>query len=293
MDSDAQHLTAVDLQTIEIQGYLKKQGPSAMSGWKTRYCILHSNGRLRYFEDESMDRECNDVMLSEIMDVKREKNRVVVNTTQREWRFEAEDDSEALLWSKHFKRLKRTIKKNDHFGLACEGWLQKQGGTVKSWKRRWCTLHNDGTFRYYSDETLKDQKKQDVCLSEINDVGEDGDEFFVRTANREWRFRTDDEDDRAVWIENFRNFLVENAGINPDYNLPAGSMLDVHSLSSTPSNDTLSSNIAAAHALVHQGSRVLDTSNSMANSGDNFEEMCKQKSDMMLKQKKKTMFGLF
>jgi len=49
----------------------------------------------------------------------------------------------------------------------------------------------------------------------------------------------------------------------------------------------------AAHALVHQGSRVLDTSNSMANSGDNFEEMCKQKSDMMLKQKKKTMFGLF
>lgn len=284
--SDAKQLTAVDLQTIEKQGYLKKQGPSAMSGWKKRFCILYSNGRFRYYEDESLDKECNDVMLSEILEVKREKCKVTVKTTQREWRFEGEDDHEAMLWKKHFARLKRKTKNNDHFGVACEGWLHKQGGNVKNWKRRYCILNNDGTFRYYTDDTLAEQKKNDAHLGEIMDIGEEGDEFWVKTANREWRFRTEDDDDRAVWIENFRNFLIGNSGSGFE-DEPEERYVPL--LGSA--DHTLSSNIAAAHNLVKRGEITNQKSQKLADSGASFEEFCKHRSEKM--QKKKSTFGLF
>jgi len=293
-DAEADFLSAVDLQTIEIQGYLKKQGPSSMSGWKKRYCILHSNGRLRYFEDESMDKECNDIMLSEITEVKREKSKVIVSTINREWRFEAEDDSEALLWKKHFTRLKRKTKNNDHFGIACQGWLHKQGGGVKTWKKRYCILNNDGTFKYYTDDTLKEQKKQDVCLSEIIHIGHEGDEFWVRTANREWRFRSDDEDDRAIWLESFRNFLVVDGGVTPDFDdviLPTVSHRD---LDSSPSyDDQMSHNVAKMREMVDKTALINQSSAKLVESGDSFEEMCKKRSQIMKQQKKKSMFGLF
>lgn len=86
------------------------------------------------------------------------------------------------------------------------GWLRKQGGRFGFWKRRWCELYRDGTFRYWTapEKTEKQRKgKGDVYFRIIKASGQDAQEFWVETPTRVWIFQAENCIDAAEWLNYF------------------------------------------------------------------------------------------
>lgn len=82
------------------------------------------------------------------------------------------------------------------------GWMTKQGGSVKSWKKRWCLLNENKLYYYKAKTSSKPQG-----LIEINqNTGLSLDSkskstFFIETARRVFPFRCATEEDRTAWFE--------------------------------------------------------------------------------------------
>eukprot|EP00736_Rhodelphis_marinus_P011338 Rmarinus@m.11031 len=74
-----------------------------------------------------------------------------------------------------------------------EGWLEKQGGSVKSWKHRYFILEEDGTLSYYAKKpegksNLEPKgvlRVDDTC--EITSVGKVGQRYFLRIRSSDSR----------------------------------------------------------------------------------------------------------
>jgi len=41
-----------------------------------------------------------------------------------------------------------------------EGWIEKEGGSTKSWKRRWVVLYEVGRLEYYNNNKRKEMKRK-------------------------------------------------------------------------------------------------------------------------------------
>ena len=54
---------------------------------------------------------------------------------------------------------------------AREGWLTKQGGRIKTWKRRWVVLDESGVLYYFEDPKAAEPKGF-VPLEEVGGLSE-------------------------------------------------------------------------------------------------------------------------
>lgn len=256
---------------------------------KQRWCLLHANGRFRYFEDETLNKECGDVVLSDITDVERTEAKLLVHTPRRIWKFEAENGDEALIWSRQFKKLKRENRDSDHGGVMHEGWLQKQGGSIKTWKKRYCVLYNDGTFKYFTDNTMQQQQKTDQACCDIIDLGpvEDSEgEFWVETANRKWAFKTVNEEDPSIWLAQFRKFRSDDASSPRGCGKPKiNTMESTITVTGDSSHNISAIDTSSTRAMVDDMKQLQEktlkatqSADRLAKSADTFEDMAKQKS---------------
>lgn len=90
--------------------------------------------------------------------------------------------------------------------MVHEGWLKKQGGLIRNWKRRWFTLEYDGTTVYYVDETKKSVKGRfkvsgdDVSISDHNEVAFG---IQINTNQRKWFFGADTQEEFLIWKRKF------------------------------------------------------------------------------------------
>jgi len=97
-----------------------------------------------------------------------------------------------------------------------QGWLKKQGGFVKSWKKRWMVLYKTPEkqqISYYSDQgrtglkgTIDLTKAQQVKAVQDNDK-----RFVIICSDRTWRLEALDHPERTSWIEAVRDVLGKKA----------------------------------------------------------------------------------
>jgi len=112
--------------------------------WKMRYCELYSDGRFKYYEDETRKNELGNTLISNITNVTLRGDSFLVETPERNWKFETTDAMEALNWKRKFQKLKRGGNVHKGQQIRHQGWLTKQGHHVKNWKQRYCVLN----FKY-------------------------------------------------------------------------------------------------------------------------------------------------
>lgn len=95
-----------------------------------------------------------------------------------------------------------------------QGWLQKQGGFVKSWKKRWMVLYKTPEkqqISYYSDQG-RTALKGTIDLNsarEVRAVPDNEKRFIIITPDRTWRLEALDHPERSSWIEAVRVVLAK------------------------------------------------------------------------------------
>eukprot|EP01087_Luapelamoeba_hula_P007388 TRINITY_DN1815_c1_g1_i1.p1 TRINITY_DN1815_c1_g1~~TRINITY_DN1815_c1_g1_i1.p1 ORF type:complete len:461 (+),score=104.74 TRINITY_DN1815_c1_g1_i1:164-1546(+) len=88
--------------------------------------------------------------------------------------------------------------------LIHKGTLRKQGGKIKTWKRRWCVLDTT-QLTYYKSEG--GEHMGEIPVSSFGSIipgdkkSKEGKEFKLATPGREYVFVAEDENDMKAWIE--------------------------------------------------------------------------------------------
>ncbi|ETO27223.1 hypothetical protein RFI_09906 [Reticulomyxa filosa] len=94
-------------------------------------------------------------------------------------------------------------------GIVRKGWMTKQGGSIKTWKKRFCVLRQDKTLTYYDSEKMKEKSMKGIAdfmwafmIKRVEDK-----EFQVSTADRVWAFKCKTKEDRDAWIDAFQHCI--------------------------------------------------------------------------------------
>merc|ERR1712098_629989 len=86
--------------------------------------------------------------------------------------------------------------------------MSKEGGFVKSWKRRWLVLFQDGTIEYYTNQTQKTQKSSGKNLTKagIQNLTKLEDQRTLTfthdsSGTRVWQFKFQNTVDADLWLK--------------------------------------------------------------------------------------------
>eukprot|EP01104_Vermistella_antarctica_P015705 TRINITY_DN521_c0_g1_i1.p1 TRINITY_DN521_c0_g1~~TRINITY_DN521_c0_g1_i1.p1 ORF type:complete len:538 (-),score=129.85 TRINITY_DN521_c0_g1_i1:47-1660(-) len=81
------------------------------------------------------------------------------------------------------------------------GWMTKQGGSVKSWKRRWCVL--EGTTLYYFKTKKQPAPQGSISLkdTEVTTNSKYKCAFDIKTTRRTFPFKCESEEERDEWVK--------------------------------------------------------------------------------------------
>jgi serine/threonine protein kinase len=84
-----------------------------------------------------------------------------------------------------------------------QGWLTKQGGSIKTWKKRWCVLKSGGLFYSKSQEGPHLGVINLTNCGKIHAVANKGKKncFEVETPERVWFLFAETESERDSWVE--------------------------------------------------------------------------------------------
>jgi calcium/calmodulin-dependent protein kinase I len=91
--------------------------------------------------------------------------------------------------------------------VAYSGWMTKQGGLIKNWKKRWFVLRKNGDLDYYLDKSMK-KKKGTLNVKGITCTSSDLDNVNKKKTNRGYLFAIE---------TTFRTFLMY-ADTQADFN---------------------------------------------------------------------------
>ncbi|KAL7716960.1 Variant sh3 domain containing protein [Entamoeba marina] len=111
---------------------------------------------------------------------------------------------------------------------AVRGWVTKQGGSHKSWKKRWFQTTPRFPFRldYYTNDSCTNLKGH-IVMSDVTDMittrSRDKDDnlrygFQLVTEKRTWKLIVEGEEDGEYWRESFRkliNHVRKSKGLPP------------------------------------------------------------------------------
>lgn len=84
------------------------------------------------------------------------------------------------------------------------GFLTKQGGSYKSWKRRWFRIHESKLSYYHNVGDQKPIKTIDLIGAQVSLSKKSGNRQFmfeIKTPKRTYYLNASSDDDRTDWIK--------------------------------------------------------------------------------------------
>jgi hypothetical protein len=107
--------------------------------------------------------------------------------------------------------------------VLLRGFLTKEGGNWKSWKRRFFVLTTDGMLNYFEDETLTKPKGSLNCReAEVHPLVDEGDLYFeIATdvfkagAGRRLKLLAESVEQISEWVQAIRAVSCLYGGQNP------------------------------------------------------------------------------
>jgi len=110
-------------------------------------------------------------------------------------------------------------KKLDENAIAKQGYMQKEGKMIKSWKKRWFVLQNNGVMSYYHSEHEENPIARFNCKDLTKLLNKSWSKsnkkrygIKLYTPHRNWKFLTPNNDQRLEWIHAFEQVSGIKAG---------------------------------------------------------------------------------
>jgi len=120
------------------------------------------------------------------------------------------------------KGINKDKKKIDPDAIAKQGYMQKEGKMIKSWKRRWFVLQNNGIMSYYHDNHEENPIARFNCKDLTKLLNKSWSKsnkkrygIKVYTPHRNWKFLCANNDQRADWIKAFEQVSGKKVGNLP------------------------------------------------------------------------------
>lgn len=228
-DSAPSIIQDIDPTEVLLEGFLTKEG-GGWKSWKRRWFVLSFGGILNYYEDETLRKpkgslDCSTSfslrMLPELGDFYFEVDSELVSTkTERKLRLKGDDEQSLREWTASFQLLQLKLRQGTLISGDCEGdqatymkgYLTKEGGNWKSWKRRYFLLKKNGIMHYYEDGSMSKLKGTlTVKDAEVNLFPEGGDlafeivsDIFSEGTGRSLKVQADDEEQMDSWVKAVR-----------------------------------------------------------------------------------------
>jgi len=208
-----------------LSGYLYKRDPTGLvKEWKKRYFLLKGHRLYYSAEEQDINQPIGFIDLNSPFVVRSMKsinqNVFSVATPNRNYLLQVESHEEMPHWisgltevkQQFLKRAKnqqswiREIQKNEK-----EGYLNKQGGLVKTWKRRWFVMRS-GFLHYFTQKTnggLERRGTIPLYSARIESTVSSHLVFHIVTKHRTYYLHADFEADTKDWLDAIRKHKSE------------------------------------------------------------------------------------
>ncbi|KJE90767.1 hypothetical protein CAOG_02021 [Capsaspora owczarzaki ATCC 30864] len=233
---------------VHKTGYMTKQG-GANKNWKRRWFVL-TETQLKYFKtsdciiDDDSDL-LGQIDLNEISCVESATNKrsfcFKLVTPDRTYFISCESDAEAAEWMSAISLCMQSTRQSNveafkeavyaepdaagpeivlsDAGVVVKGYLTKQGGGIKSWKKRWFVLGKESleNVLYYKDDKerelmggirLTDCTGPDAVYLGAVDRFQNNFPFEIRTSKRIYYLAASNAKELDVWFSAFRDALT-------------------------------------------------------------------------------------
>ncbi|KAH7828215.1 putative pleckstrin homology domain-containing family H [Monocercomonoides exilis] len=160
---------------MTFTGWLTKEGGSFFKNWQRRWCVLdNQRGTLTYYESENTSKKPNGVVLLAgttvaliAKSVKGKDNCFMISSPDRTFYAFADSASECDAWIAELRKVIESLaKQSDTPANATEetndstpddtslyaGWLTKEAGSGKNWRKRFFVLTKK-EMKYYKDRS--------------------------------------------------------------------------------------------------------------------------------------------
>lgn len=197
-------------------GFLYKEGLN-LKNWKKRWFLL-TEKYLFYFQNENDPQPLGTILIRDCS-IKLRDGKVrgksfcfELFTHDRNYFIQALDSKDLLGWVNDIQGVKLKILQREaditrH--ASKEGWLTKQGGSVKTWHRRWCRIAGRHLYYYRTNEESNPSGVVDLEGARVYTAMKAEKEFCFElwTPNRTYYFVADEEGDRNAWVESLKNHI--------------------------------------------------------------------------------------
>ena len=156
-----------------VDGWMNKVGGSVKT-WKNRYFRLYEDS-LHYYESDSSSAPKGAITLAgaqltvysaDIFPQQPFSFGLTPLSSPRHYVFSTDSAEVRLHWLRALKPLCQRVVKQRETSWK-EGYLTKQGGKIKTWKKRWVVL-NENEMRYYKDVSQAQLDKEKAAAGKTN-----------------------------------------------------------------------------------------------------------------------------
>lgn len=161
------HAFTISSPRIFNEGWLKKK---INDTWKTYWFVLEGNDLIYYKQRENPNYKGIIPLKNSQIGYSTEYESSFtfeIVTKERTHKLQAEDSSNFYVWTECIRALidifnikaekGGCVNESVNSNIIHQGWLYKEGGSVKSWKKRWFVLKKN-KLSYYTDTDCKDLK---------------------------------------------------------------------------------------------------------------------------------------
>lgn len=195
-------------------GWMTKQG-GGWKSWKKRWFVLSGSSLIYKKTPES--EELGNIDLrgkaatradSEI----KQRHALKIITPSRTWYMYCEGEEQIEKW---LSAIREACTGGDSKQLAGDeslseyrGWLTKRGGSIKTWKRRWCVLRGSHLYYYKSKDSNEPQGEIDVAGNQVRRMKQNEAAKELQKQNvikiyclaRTWYLIADSSDEADTWV---------------------------------------------------------------------------------------------
>ncbi|KAK2959225.1 putative pleckstrin homology domain-containing family O [Blattamonas nauphoetae] len=242
------------------QGWITKEGGQLFKNWKKRYAVLdQSQGTLTYFETDKPNQKALGVVSirgstikSYDTKTKGKDNLFMISSAGRDFYAFAETKEEQESWVKSLQDASKTdtqsisdqpqTEGNDGSPTSLyAGWLTKEAGSAKNWRKRWFVL-TPSDLSYFKNKKADDPQgsiplASSRCFTVQPPSGDHPYLFFIETSDGNRIFRVEARNEREMkgWIEEVNKAIVK--ATSTQSSAPAGSTPAKQPVSATASSD--------------------------------------------------------